>query len=129
MLRTIVIAVGAIIALAGLIYLIKIMLLRFGGIRTVGEIIAVKEPQRGQYVHTLRFEHKGKIVEKDDKTGYSQAFSVGEQCEIICSKSNPDKFEYTKELNKNIIIALVLIAMAILIMLRFAFGVIDDDLV
>ncbi len=128
MLRIVVISAGAIIALAGLVYLIKLMILRFGGVRAVGEVIAVKEPQRGQYVHTLRFEYNGKIVEKDDKTGYSQAFAVGEQLEICCSKRNPDKFEYVKEINKNMIIALVLIVMAVLIMLRFAFWVTDDEL-
>ncbi len=128
MVRTIVIAAGAVIALAGLIYLIKLMILRFGGIRVLAEVVSAREPKQGYYVHKLRFVHNGKIVEKDDNTGYSQPFSVGEQLEIICSKSSPEKFEYVGALKKNIIITTIMIAMSILIVLRFMFGVVDDDL-
>ncbi|MBR3970749.1 MAG: hypothetical protein IKJ87_06690 [Ruminococcus sp.] len=128
MVRILVIAAGAIIALAGLVYLIKLMILRFGGVRTMAEVVSAREPKQGYYVHKLRFEHKGKIVEKDDSTGYSQPFSVGEQLEIICSKSNPDKFEYVGALKKNMIIATVMIVMSILIVLRFMFAVTDDEL-
>lgn len=128
MVRTIVIAAGAIIALAGLIYLIKLMILQFGGVRVLAEVLSAREIKQGYYVHKLRFEHNGKIVEKDDNTGYSQPFSVGEQLEIICSRSNSEKFEYVGALKKNMIIAAVMIIMAILIVLRFMFWVVDDDL-
>lgn len=128
MVRIVVIAAGAIIALAGLVYLIKLMILRFGGVRTMAEVLSAHEYKQGYYVHKLRFEHNGKIVEKDDTTGYSQPFSVGEQLEIICSKSNSNKFEYAGALKKNMIIATVMIAMSILIILRFMFGVTDDEL-
>ena len=128
MVRIVVIAAGAIIALAGLVYLIKLMILRFGGIRTMAEVLSAREIKPGYYVHKLRFVHNGKIVENDDSTGYSQPFSVGEKLEIICSKSNPDKFEYAGALKKNMIIATVMIAMSILIILRFMFGVTDDEL-
>lgn len=128
MVRILVIAAGAIIALAGLVYLIKLMILRFGGVRIMAEVVSAREPKQGYYVHKLRFEHSGKIVEKDDTTGYSQPFSVGEQLEIICSKSNPEKFEYVGALKKNMIIATVMIAMSILIVLRFMFAVTDDEL-
>lgn len=128
MVRIVVIAAGAIIALAGLVYLIKLMILRFGGVRTMAEVVSAREIKQGYYVHKLRFEHNGKIVEKDDSTGYSQPFSVGEKLEIICSKSNPDKFEYAGALKKNMIIATVMIAMSILIILRFMFGVTNDEL-
>lgn len=128
MVRILVIAAGAIIALAGLIYLIKLMILRFGGVRIMAEVVSAREPKQGYYVHKLRFEHNGKIVEKDDSTGYSQPFSVGEQLEIICSKSNPEKFEYVGALKKNMIIATVMIVMSILIVLRFMFAVTDDEL-
>ncbi len=128
MLRMVVIAAGAIIALAGLVYLIKLMILRFGGVRTLAEVVSSREPKQGYYVHKLRFEHNGKIVEKDDTTGYSQPFTIGEQLEIICSKSNPDKFEYVGALKKNMIIATIMIAMSILIVLRFMFFVTNDDM-
>lgn len=94
----------------------------------MAEVVSAREPKQGYYVHKLRFEHNGKIVEKDDSTGYSQPFSVGEQLEIICSKSNPEKFEYVGALKKNMIIATVMIVMSILIVLRFMFAVTDDEL-
>jgi hypothetical protein len=128
MIRLVVIAAGAIVVLAGLIYLIKLMLLRLGGARIMAEVVSACEVKQGHYVHKLRFEHNGKIVEREDTTGYSQPFSVGEKLEIICSKSNSHKFEYTAALKKNIIISLVLIAMAVLIVVRFMFFVTSDEL-
>lgn len=128
MIRLVVIAAGVIIALAGLVYLIKLMILRFGGVRMTAEVISACEPKQGYYVHKLRFKHDGKIVEKDDTTGYSQPFTIGEHLEIICSKSNPDKFEYVGALKKNMIIATIMIVMSILIVLRFMFFVTNDDL-
>lgn len=128
MVRIVVIGAGAVIALAGFVYLIKLLILRFGGTRTTAEVISAVEPKQGYYVHKLRFEHNGKMVEKDDKTGYSQPFSVGEKLEIICSKTDADKFEYVGALKKNMIIATVMIAMSILIVLRFMFFVTDDEL-
>ena len=121
--RIIVAAAGILVALGGFIYLIKLLILRLGGVRTDAEVVAVKEPKQRYYVHTLRFAHNGKIVEQDDKTGYSQPFSKGDRLEIVCSKSSPEKFEYTAALNKNLIISGVLIVMAILIVVRFAFFV------
>ena len=128
MVRAVVIAAGAVIALVGLVYLIKVMILRFGGVRTSAEVVSAYEPKQGYYVHRLRFEHNGKMVEKEDKTGYSQPFSIGERLEIICSKGNPDKFEYVGALKKNMIIATIMIAMSILIVLRFIFFVTDDEM-
>lgn len=121
--RIIVAAAGALAALGGLVFLIKLLILRLGGVRTNAEVIAVKEPEQGRYVHTLRFVHNGKTVEQDDKTGYSQPFSKGDMLEIVCSRSSPEKFEYTAALNKNLIISGVLIVMAVLIVVRFAFFV------
>lgn len=118
--RIIVAAAGILVALGGLIFLIKLLILRLGGVRTEAEVVAVKEPKQGYYVHTLRFEHNGKIVEQDDKTGYSQPFSKGDMLEIVCSKASPERFEYTAALNKNLIVSGVLIVMAVLIVLRFA---------
>lgn len=122
--RIIVVSAGILAALGGLIFFIKLLILRIGGVRTNAEVIAVKEPKQGYFVHTLRFDHNGKIVEQDDKTGYSQPFSKGDMMEITCSRTSPEKFEYTTALNKNLIISGVLIAMSILIVIRFAFFVI-----
>lgn len=121
--RIIVAAAGALVTLGGLGFFIMLLILRLSGVRTEAEVIAVKEPEQGHYVHTLRFAHNGKTVEQDDKTGYSQPFSEGDILEIVCSRSSPEKFEYTAALNKNLIISGVLIVMAVLIVLRFAFFV------
>ncbi|MBO5163360.1 MAG: hypothetical protein J6B75_02790 [Ruminococcus sp.] len=122
--RIIVAVAGGLAALGGTVFLIKLLILRLGGVRTAAEVVAVKEPKQGYYVHTLRFEHNGKTVEQDDKTGYSQPFSKGERLEIVCSRSSPEIFEYTSALNKNLIISGVLIAMAVLIVIRFVFFVV-----
>ncbi len=121
--RIIVGAVAAIIAAAAFIYFIKLLLLYVGGVRKTAEVVSVREPKQKMFVHRLRFEYDGEIVEHDDKTGYSQPFSVGDEREIICSKHKEDKFEYAAALKKNMVISLILVAMAILIVLRFAFFV------
>lgn len=123
--RIICVSVAVLIAVGGLTYLIKLLILKFTGFTTKAQIIAVKEPRKGVYVHTLRFLFDGKTVEKDDKTGYSQPFSKGDVKKIVCSKKNPDKFEYAEALQKNIIISGVLILMSVLIVIRFVFFVIN----
>ncbi len=122
--RIICMSVAVLIAFGGLIYLIKLLILKLTGFTTKAQIIAVKEPRKGVYVHTLKFLFDGKTVEKDDKTGYSQPFSKGDVKKIICSKKNSDKFEYVEALRKNIIIVGVLILMSVLIFVRFMFFVI-----
>lgn len=123
--RIICVSVAVLIAVVGLTYLIKLLILKFTGFTTKAQIIAVKEPRKGVYVHTLRFLFDGKTVEKDDKTGYSQPFSKGDFKKIVCSKKNPDRFEYAEALQKNIIIAGILILMSVLIVVRFVFFVIN----
>lgn len=121
--RICVIAVGGMIGTAAVVYMVKLLILRIFGVKTAAEVVAVKEPEQGKYIHTVRFVHNGKTVEHDDKTGYSQPFSKGERLEIICSKRISEKFEYTTALNKHIVISAVLVLMSILIILRFMFGV------
>ena len=89
--RIICMSVALLIAFGGLIYLIKLLILKFTGFKTKAQIIAVKEPRKGVYVHTLRFLFDGKTVEKDDKTGYSQPFSKGDVKKILpqVDASNP----------------------------------------
>lgn len=114
---------GLITAAANLVYIVKLLILRFTGLKINAEVVAVREVKQGTYVHTLEFDFKGKIVRKDDKTGYSQPFSKGDVLEIVCSRKNPDNFEYASAIKKNIIVATVAFAMAVLIMVRFAFFV------
>lgn len=121
--RILCITAGAVIAVATLIYIIKLLILQLTGLKENAEVVAVKEPKQGTFVHTLRFDFNGKIVEKDDRTGYSQPFSKGDVLKIVCSKKNPDNFEYANALRKNMIIAGVLVLMSLLIVVRFAFFV------
>ncbi len=123
--RIIVGAVASVIALAALVYFIKLLVLYIVGERKTAEVVAVREPKQEVFVHRLRFEHSGEIVEYDDKTGYSQPFSIGEEQEIVCSKRRADKFEYAAALKRNMVISLVLAAMSVLMVLRFAFYVIE----
>lgn len=119
--RLIYASAAVLIAAGGLFYLIKLLILKFTGFTTEAQITSVKEPKKGVYIHTLRFAFKGKIIEKDDKTGYSQPFPKGETKKIVCSKKNPEDFEYADALRKNIIIAVVLIFIAVLVAVRFTF--------
>ena len=126
MVRYICIAAGAWIAAQGAVYLIRLIVLRLYGIRTTAEVIGAKEPKQGSYVHTLRFEHNGKMVEKDDKTGYSQPIDIGSEVTIICNRKDAGKFEYASALKKNMIISLVLIGISILLILRFSLFVTES---
>lgn len=123
--RLICMSVGAIIAVCAFIYFVRLLILRFAGFETDAEVIAVKEYECGSFVHTLKFRFNGEFIEKDDKTGYSQPFSKGEIKKIVCSKKSPDKFEYANALQKNIAVCGVLIIMSVLIVIRFAFFVVD----
>lgn len=123
--RIAVITVGAVIAVTVLVYIIKLLVLQFTGIKEDAEVVAVREIKQGTYVHTLRFSFNGMIVQEDDKTGYSQPFSKGDVLQIVCSKKSPDNFEYAAALRKNIIVAGVLLLMSLLIIVRFAFLVTD----
>ncbi|MDE6775499.1 MAG: hypothetical protein K2J37_04280, partial [Ruminococcus sp.] len=119
--RYIVASIGAIIAAAAVIYLVKLLVMWFTGIKTTGEVIAVREPKQGTFVHTLRYCADGKNIVSDDKTGYSQAFSVSDRLEIVYRRRLPERFEYTSALKKNIIVSAVLVVMSVLIVIRFMF--------
>lgn len=121
--RIICITAGAVIAVAALVYIIKLLILQLTGLKEEAEVVAVKEPKQGTFVHTLRFDFNGKIIEKDDRAGYSQPFSKGDVLKIVCSRKNPDSFEYADALRKNMIIAGVLVLMSLLIVIRFTFFV------
>ena len=45
--RIIVASAGILAALGGLIFFVKLLILRIGGVRTNAEVIAVKEPKQG----------------------------------------------------------------------------------
>lgn len=126
--RYIVAAIGGIIAAAALVYLIRLIIWQITGVKTVGVVVGVKEPQRGTYVHILSYDVDGKSIRAEDKTGYTQPFSVGEQLDIVIRKNDPERFEYANALRKNIIVSAILVVMSALIVLRFLFFVDNGEI-
>lgn len=126
--RYIVAVIGGIIAAAALVYLIRLIVWQITGVKTVGAVVSVKEPKRGTYVHTLSYEIGGRSVRAEDKTGYTQPFSVGEQLDIVIRKNDPERFEYANALRKNIIVSAILVVMSVLIVLRFLFFVDNGEI-
>ena len=70
--------VGLAIAIAGGVYLCRLLYLKKYGVATKAEVIGVREapPRKGKpsgaYIHTMRYSVSGKSYEEDDKAGYSR---------------------------------------------------------
>lgn len=111
--------IGLIIAAAGAVYLIKQLRLKRSGRVVLAEVINVTEKKKGTYVHTLRFELDGRTIEEDDRTGYSQPFSVGETKLIVLDPEKPEVFEFEDDLKKNITMAGALIVAALIFSIRW----------
>ena len=77
------------------------------------------EKKKGTFVHTLRYTYKGKTIESDDRTGFSQPLRVGEKRTITVDSRDPKRFEYTDELKKNIIITAVMVCLAVVFSVKF----------
>lgn len=111
--------IGLLIAAAGAVYLIKQLRLKRSGRVILAEIIDVTEKKKGTFVHTLRFELDGRTIEEDDRTGYSQPLSVGETKLIVLDPEKPEVFEFEDDLKKNITMAGMLIAAALIFSIRW----------
>lgn len=122
MLRYVVASVGGIFALCGLGYFFSLLWLKIFGNMAEAEVVSSRKRDDGLYVHTLRFEDGSS---REDKTGLSQPISSGTVKSVVQSRSNPNRFEYTEQLNKNIVISLILVIFSVLIVVRFLFGVIE----
>ena len=122
MLRYIVASVGGILGLCGLVYFFSMLWLKIFGIKAEAEVVSSRKRDDGLFVHTLRFDDGSA---REDKTGLSQPISAGTVKTVICSRSDPNRFEYTEQLNKNIVISLILVIFSVLIVFRFLFGVIE----
>ena len=112
-------SIGIIIALAGLIYLGKLLLLKIKGVETVAEVVKVREKRKDNYVHTMRFSNEEKTYEFEDKAGFSQPLSIGSKHTIIYDPKNPQNFDFADQVKKNLIIIGVLVAMAVLFSRRW----------
>jgi len=111
--------IGLVIAAFGTVYLIKQARLRKRGRVILAEVLSAVEKKKGVYVHKLRFELDGKTIEQDDRTGYSQPLKEGETKLIVLDPTKPEIFEYEDELKKNIIMAAVLVAVALMFSIRW----------
>lgn len=122
MLRYVVASIGGILCLCGLGYFFSVLWLEIFGIKAEAEVVSSRKRDDGLYVHTLKFSDGS---EREDKTGLSQPISTGTVKSVVCSRSNPNRFEYAEQLSKNIVISLIMAVLAALIVVRFLFGVID----
>lgn len=114
---------GLVIAAFALIYMMRLIFLKIKGSLVLGEIVEIREKKNRKgmttaYIHRLRFDYNGKTFEKDDRAGFNQPFAVGEK-KLIRFSSDPAKFEYEDEIKKNIIIAGVLAAVAVVFSVRW----------
>lgn len=112
-------SIGTVIALVGIVYLLKLLLLKKKGIVTVGEVISVREKRPKDYVHTLRYADGEKVYEFEDKAGFSEPFSIGSKHNIIFDPRKPQNFDFEDQLKKNIMVVGVLIVMAVLFSIRW----------
>lgn len=114
-------SIGAVIALVGAMYLLKLALLKIKGIETVAEVISVREKKPGDYRHTLRFSDGSNTYEYEDRAGFSQPFSVGSKHIIIYDPKKPESFDFADQVKRNLIIIGVLVGMAVLFVVRWYF--------
>ena len=103
--------VGLIIMIGAMVFLLRNIMLKKNGVQTEAEVIAVSEDTRkgrggmrtvSGYIHTLRYEVKGKVIEAKDRTGYVQPFSKGSEHTIIYSRKTPEIFDYAGQIDRNI---------------------------
>lgn len=112
-------SIGIIIAIAGLIYLGKLLLLKKNGIETEAEVISVREKRQNNYIHKMRFGNGDKVYEFEDKAGFSEPFKIGSKHTIIYDPKNPKNFDFSEQLKKNLIIVGVMVALAVLFSVRW----------
>lgn len=116
--------IGLAIAFFSMIYMIRLILLKIRGKLVLAEVVEIREKKNRKgmtvsYIHRMKFEDEGKVYEKDDRAGFNQPFAAGEKKLIRFDRKNPSKFEYDDEMKKNIIIAGVLAAVAIVFAVRW----------
>lgn len=119
--------VGLAIAIAGGVYLCRLLYLKKYGVATKAEVIGVREapPRKGKpsgaYIHTMRYSVSGKSYEEDDKAGYSEPMKEGSTHIILCDPKDPKRFKFEKDLQSHITIAAVFSAMALVFAARFLY--------
>ena len=126
--NNIIIAIAGIgVMLWGLVFLLRNIMLKKNGIETEAEVIKVAEDTRkakggravNGYIHTLRYEAKGKVIEAKDRTGYVQPLKKGSVQTIIYSRKNPEIFEYAEQIDRNIKMMIGFAAVGAVFAVRF----------
>lgn len=117
--------VGFAIAIAGGVYLARLLYLKKYGIIAKAEVTGAREapPRKGRpsgaYIHTMRYTVSGKSYEEDDKAGYSEPMKEGSTHIILCDPKDPKRFKFENDLKSHIAIAAVFACMGLLFAVRF----------
>lgn len=116
--------IGIIIAVCGIVYISNLIYLKKKGKLVLAEVVSVteKKDRKGRitaYIHKLRFEIDGKVYEKDDRSGFSQPFKVGEKQLIYVNPTKTESFEYENEVKKNIVITGAMIVIALVFSVKW----------
>ncbi|HOA00664.1 hypothetical protein [Ruminococcus sp.] len=126
--------VGGIIALAGGVYLARLLYYKKFGVIAKAEVtdVAAVEKRAGvfsyiivtakrisHYTHTLSYEVNGKVYQEKDGAAYTQPLKIGSTHLILCDPRDPKKFKFEADVSRHITIAAVLVVMALIFMARF----------
>ena len=126
--------VGGIIALAGGVYLARLLYYKKFGVIAKAEVtdaaavakragvfsyIIVTAKRVSHYTHTLRYEVNGKVYEEKDNAAYTQPLKIGSTHLILCDPKDPKKFKFEADVSRHITITAALVVMAVIFALRF----------
>lgn len=124
----ILIFVGIAIAIAGAVYLMKLMFFKKFGVIVKAEVLDAKAVtnrkgrQASSYVHTLRYVLNGKTYEEQDKAGYSEPFKVGSTQLLLCDPKDAKKFKFEADIDSHIKVAAALVAAGVVFAGRFLYS-------
>ena len=129
---------GIVIAIAGGVYLARLLYYKKFGVTVKAEVMDANEITRRKgflldnvikvgrhadcYTHTMKYDVGGKTYEEQDKAGYTQPLKVGSTHLILCDPKDPRKFKFEEDVTKHITIAAALVAMAVVFAGRFIYS-------
>ena len=129
---------GIVTAIAGGIYLARLLYYKKFGVTAKAEVVDAKEITRRKgflldnvikvgrhadcYTHTMKYDVGGRTYEVQDKAGYSQPLKVGSTHLILCDPKDPKKFKFEEDVTKHVTIAAALVAMAVVFAGRFIYA-------
>ena len=111
--------IGAVIAIASAVYMLRLILLKKNGMRADAEVVTVREVKKGTHIHTMRYCANGQMIDADDSAGYTQPFEIGTVKAVYYDKNKPEHFEFEEELKKNIIIMGAMAGLAVIFTIKF----------